>query len=119
MTTVSIRFSNENDQPIYIQVDPWAGLYVLKKGDEIEILAESETTSPSFEVTESGSTRILMIVDSTDYYVVLNGQRIHWEKYYSDSRLCCYCLRPLNSEDSCEVLGAVCTCSKGASYDKK
>ncbi len=96
-----------------MQVDPWAGLYVLKKGEEIEIVAESEKSSPSFTVNENGTTRILTLWDSAElgYYVVINGQRIHWE-YYLDSRLCSHCLKPLNSEDSCEVLGNVCTCSK-------
>ncbi len=121
MSTVSIRFSNSNNEPIYLQVDPWAGWYVLTKGEEIEIVAESEKSSPSFTVNENGTTRILTLWDSAElgYYVVINGQRIHWEKYYLDSRLCSYCLRLLNAEDSCEVLGNVCTCSKGATDDKK
>jgi len=109
MTTLSIRFSNSNDGPIYLQVDPWAGFYLLKKGEEIEIVAESETASPSFSVQEFGTTRILEIWDSAEngYYVVLNGQRIHWTKYYLDSRLCPVCLRLLNSEEASEN---VCRC---------
>jgi len=84
MTTVSIVFSNSNEQPIYVQVDPWAGLYLLKNGEEIEIIAESETTSPSFSIAESGTTRILSIFDSSGYYVVLNGHRIHWTEYQAN-----------------------------------
>lgn len=38
MTTVSITFKNSNDEPIFLQVDPWAGFYLLKKGDKIEIV---------------------------------------------------------------------------------
>lgn len=111
MTTVSIVFSNSNDQPFYIQVDPWAGLYVLKQGEKIEIIAETENSSPSFSIDESGSMRILSLW-SDEYYVVLNGQRIHWSKYPLDSRLCAYCLRPLNLEDVCEVLGNACACGR-------
>jgi hypothetical protein len=109
MTAVSIRFSNSNVEPIYLQVDPWAGFYLLQKGEKIEIVAESETTSPSFEIYESGTTRILSIWDSAEngYYVVLNGQRIHWTEYQLDGRLCAFCLGLLNSE---EALGKVCTC---------
>lgn len=109
-TTVSIRFKNENDEPIYIQVDPWAGFYILKKDDEIVILAESDTSFPSFDVFESGNTRILLIVDSTEYYVVLNGQRILWTDYYADPRLCIYCLKLMTSEDESGKL--YCTCEK-------
>lgn len=110
VTTVSIRFSNSNDEPIYLQVDPWAGFYLLRKGEEIEIVAESETTSPSFSIVESTlNVRILSIWDSADngYYVVLNGERIHRANYYLDQGLCSYCLKLLNSE---EALGNVCTC---------
>ena len=84
MTTVSIGFRNSNEQPVYLQVDPWAGVYLLNQGDEIEIVAESETASPSFSIEESGSTRILLIANSSEYYVVLNGERIHWKEYQSN-----------------------------------
>jgi hypothetical protein len=84
MTTVSIRFKNSNDQPINIQVDPVAGLYVLKKGEQIEIVSESETTCASFDLYEDGSTRYLSICHSNEYFVVLNGQRIHCSKYLTN-----------------------------------
>jgi len=112
MTTVSIEFKNRNDQPIYVQVDPWAGLYLLKKGDEIQIVSESDTSSPTFWVRESDRTRILTILDSTEYYVILNGQRIHMNDYLSDPRLCPHCLGVLDSE---ETSLRVCQCDKGAS----
>src|SRR5262249_47380945 len=98
-----------NDQPIYLQVDPWAGLYLLKKGEKIEIVAESETTSPSFSVDEVDDTRILLIADSSEYYVVVDGQRIHWESYQLDRRLCPTCLGLLKSEDTSI---RVCKCGR-------
>jgi hypothetical protein len=110
MTTVSIEFKNDNDQPIYVQVDPWAGFYLLKKGDEIEIVAESDTSSPSFWVRESNRTRILTILDSTEYYVVIKGERILGSDYITDSRLCPHCLEVLDAE---ETLLTVCHCGKG------
>lgn len=111
MTTLSIRFSNSNEGPIFLQVDPWAGLYLLLKGEEIEIVAESETSSPSFTIDESDTTKILSIWDSVEngYYVVLNGKRIHWTKYQLDSRLCPLCLRLLNAEKS---IGNSCSCGQ-------
>jgi len=112
MTTVSITFENCNSEPIFLQVDPWAGFYLLKKGDKIEIIAESDDSSPRFDVDEQGTTRILTIVDSTEYFVVIGGERIHWEKYYLDSRLCPKCLGLMNSEE--ESL-KICRCGQGAS----
>lgn len=108
-TTVSIKFSNNNDEPTYLQVDPWAGFYLLQKGEEITIVAESETTSPSIDIDESGSTRILSIWNSAEsgYYVVLNGKRIFWTEYYLDHRLCAYCLK-LKSEEGAGKFR--CTC---------
>ncbi len=116
MTTVSIVFSNQSDgddQPISLQVDPWAGFYRLKKGEEIEIVAVSQTSSPRFSVDEIGNRKILLIADSTEYYVVVNGERIHWEQYQLDPRLCTSCLKPLNIEVG---LGEdVCKCKKESS----
>lgn len=115
MNTVSIVFSNQDDDdcPMYLQVDPWAALYVLKKGEKIEIVAESESNDSSFHVQEFGRTTILSIANSSEFYVVVNGQRLHWEQYQLDPRLCLYCLRPLNSEMG---LGEdVCICVESGS----
>jgi len=84
MTTVSIRFHNFNEKPIYLQVDPWAGIYLLKKDQWMEIVAESETSSPCLSVTESKDTRILTIGHSDEYYVVVDGQRVHYSDYFSN-----------------------------------
>jgi hypothetical protein len=84
MTTTTIRFSNSNEQPVHVQVDPWAGVYRLAKGEEIEILAESETNSPAFQVDEYKDTRILTILHSTEYFIVKDGKRIHWTEYQSN-----------------------------------
>ena len=84
MTTITIRFSNSNEQAIYLQVDPWAGVYCLAKGEEIEILAESETNLPVLQVDEYMVTRILTILHSTEYFIIKDGKRIHWTEYQSN-----------------------------------
>jgi hypothetical protein len=81
MTNVSIRFMNYNDEPINIQVEPVAGFYVLNKGEEIEIVSESETSSASFALDENGSTRYLTIYHNDEYFIVLNGKRVHCSQY--------------------------------------
>lgn len=109
-STVSIAFENDNDQPICLQVEPWVGFYLLKKGDRIEFVSEAGST-PRFEVVESEITRRFTILDSTEYFVVVDGQRIHWEKYYLDRRLCPKCLKLLTSEEPSDEL---CRCTEGA-----
>jgi len=84
MTTISIRLLNSNERPVHLQVDPWAGVYTLARGKEIEIVAESETTSPAFQIEEHGDTRILTILHSSEYFVVRNGKRVHWTEYQAD-----------------------------------
>ena len=81
MNSVSIRFSNSNEMPIYVQVDPWAGVYVLEPGEEIEIFAESASRSPSFSINEYHDSRILTICNSDEYFVVRDGHRIHWSEF--------------------------------------
>lgn len=107
MTEVSIIFGNNNDEPIYLQVDIWAGLYLLKKGERIEIVAASEKSSPQFNVTENGTTRILTLWDSEEYFVVIGGRRIHYLKYLTDPRLCKKCLKMPNSKGAS---GDICKC---------
>lgn len=84
MTTIFIRFVNSNDRPVHVQVDPWAGIYTLEKGKEIEIVAESETTSPEFRIEEYGNTRILTLPHSSEYFIIRNGKRVHWTECQSD-----------------------------------
>ena len=84
MTTVSVRIRNSNKEAFYLQIDPWAGVYLLKQGDEIEIAADSETSSPGFSLEETDNTRILIIFDSTQYYVVRDGKRVHWTDFSSN-----------------------------------
>lgn len=82
----SFVFSNANDEPISIQVDPWAAWYVLKKGEKIylEIVAEKKNISPCVNLEESGNVRYLWILNSKEYYVILNGERIHYTKYLTN-----------------------------------
>ena len=113
LATVSISFRNDNEQPILIQVEPWAGLYMLKKGEEIQFIGEGEKKSPNFGVDENGHTRILSLW-TDEYYVVVDGKRVHWQKYYLDPRLCPNCLRSLKIEDAYDVAGEICACDKSA-----
>jgi hypothetical protein len=81
MTSVTIRFINRHAAPLHIQVDPWAGFYVLEQGQEIEFLAESEKNTPIFEISEEeGNERILTIFHSDEYFIMCDGQKVHWTK---------------------------------------
>lgn len=106
--TVSIAFTNSNDDPIYIQVDPWAGWYALKKGDQIHIIAvESENRSPQFDIQEYGASRILTLCNSDEYFVVIDGKRIHFSNYLTDPRVCRKCFKlPISGA----VSGEICKC---------
>lgn len=76
-----IKFINSNETPIFIQVDPWAGLYVLQKDEKIELGAECEDEQPSFDIYEYGDSRIITLIHSTEYYVLCDGQFIHWTQF--------------------------------------
>jgi hypothetical protein len=81
MTSVAISFTNESESALFIQVDPWAGVYRLMQGGSIEFVAESETSTPRLTVHDSGETRYLTILDSDEYFVVINGERLHWTEF--------------------------------------
>lgn len=84
MAIITIRFRNSNEDPIYLQIDPWAAVYMLKNGEELHIAAESESIEPSFYVEEYNDPTILVTENSTDYYLVVDGKRIHWTVYQSN-----------------------------------
>jgi len=54
---------------------------------EIEIEAECDKDMTELDIQEYGSTRILTIMHSKDYYVVHEGKRFHWTEYYNDGFL--------------------------------
>lgn len=82
--TVSIQFSNQSDKIMDLQIEPWASWYRLKQDDELTIIAESDTHSPTFEVEERGDSTVLTIVDSKEYYIVKDGKRHHMSEYRSN-----------------------------------
>jgi hypothetical protein len=84
MMTVSIRISNSNDLPFYLQVDPWADLYTVKKGQSIEIQADSDTNEPAFSLQEYQDTRILTLCHSSEYFILRNGKRVRRTEYPTD-----------------------------------
>lgn len=77
MVTVTFRYTNSADRPVILQVEPWAGTYRLAAGEAIEIVAESETDAPEFNLIGDRETRYLTILHSSDY-VVVEGSRFHW-----------------------------------------
>ena len=81
MTSVTIRYTNRGVRPVNIQVEPWAGAYRLDPGQTLELLAESHTIAPEFDMDEDGDTRYLTILHSTEYFVVKDGKRLHWTEF--------------------------------------
>lgn len=80
-----IEFSNSKDKPIFIQVDPWACLYRLEKGQSIELVMECSSSQPTFSVDEyDDENRIVTLVDCDEFYVVIDGKKVHWEDYQSN-----------------------------------
>ncbi|MFN9961338.1 MAG: hypothetical protein ACK55I_50335, partial [bacterium] len=76
-----IKFTNSNDTPIFVQVDPWAGLYELRKGEEIEITADNKGKELLFDIEEYNETRILTLWNCDEYFVVRDGKTVHWSDF--------------------------------------
>ncbi|MCA9236536.1 MAG: hypothetical protein KDA44_13765 [Planctomycetales bacterium] len=82
---VRIAFSNSSDSAVFVQVDPWACLYKLEKGESIEFAMKCHGSEPSFTIDEYDQrNRILTLVDCEEFFVVVNGRQIHWEEYPSN-----------------------------------
>ncbi len=80
-----LEFSNSKDKPIYIQVDPWACLYKLEKGQHIEFAMECASDQPAFSIDEyDDENRILTLFDCDEFFIIVGGQQVHWEEYQSN-----------------------------------
>ena len=80
-----IEFSNSKDTPVFVQVDPWACLYKLEKGDRIEFVMECDVKEPSFSIDEyDEQNRILTLVDCDEFSIMVDGKQVHWEEFQSN-----------------------------------
>ena len=79
---VRLQFINSNQHPILLQVDPWAGLYRLGPKDAIEIAFECN--GKSFTLEEYKETRILTLWGAEEYFVIRDGEPVHWKKFASN-----------------------------------
>jgi hypothetical protein len=84
MTTISFQYSNSNATPILIQVDPFAGIYKLNQGEQIEIGFEADLTTSAFDIDERDDLRILTLLQSDGYFIVEDGRRIPWTEFPSN-----------------------------------
>ena len=85
---VEIEFINSKDNPIFVQVDPWACLYKLDKDRSITILAPSTSEKTRFCIDECDSdtseTRILTLLDCEEFFILVDGKRMHWTDYQTN-----------------------------------
>lgn len=79
-----IKVQNTIQQPYYLQIDPWATVYLLQEGESIEIEAISDVDCPAFEFDECGETKILTLWDCEEYFILQNGKRLHWTEFQTN-----------------------------------
>lgn len=76
---VHIEYINSKDTRIFLQVDPWACLYKLDKGESIEILAEITPEQSRFTIQESDDHTRILTLPSEEFYLSIDGKLVHWE----------------------------------------
>lgn len=80
MSLLNLSFENSTNKVVTIQIDPFASLYELKKGERLEIEAEAMATKPRVTIDEYDDIRIVTLVDYDDFYIVRGNDRIHWTR---------------------------------------
>ncbi len=78
-----LEFNNSRDGAIFIQVDPWACLYKLEKGERIEF-AFGESTNESFSIDEYDEENRILTLECEEFFVIVDGKRVHWEQFQSN-----------------------------------
>lgn len=77
-----IEFSNSREDPIYIQVDPWACVYELRKGERMGFFAEAASSEPEFSIDEyDHKNRILTLWNCNEFFIVRDGVHVHWTDF--------------------------------------
>ncbi|WP_013628055.1 hypothetical protein [Rubinisphaera brasiliensis] len=79
-----IEFTNSKDKPIFVQVDPWACLYKLEKGECIEFVTDDTLDDPRFTVDEYDDANRILTLDCEEFFVVVDGKRVHWQEYQTN-----------------------------------
>ena len=78
-----LEFSNSKDKPIFVQVDPWACLYKLEKGDRIEFAFDAGE-SESFSIDEYDDANRILTLECEEFFIVVDGKQVHWEEFQSN-----------------------------------
>ena len=81
---IRLRFENSNDSLIYVQIDPFAAVYALEKGQAIEIEADGSVERPDLTIDEHNDTRIVTLNNYDDFFVILDDKRVHWTEYQTN-----------------------------------
>ena len=76
----NISYINSNDDTIYIQVEPFAASYMLRKGETI-IIAFNSNSNASHEIEERQNTRYITLLHTDEFYIVNNGIITHWTEF--------------------------------------
>lgn len=79
-----IEFTNSKDKPSFVQVDPWACLYKLEKGERIEFVADGTLDEPRFTVDEYDDENRILTLDCEEVFVVVDGKQVHWKDYQTN-----------------------------------
>ena len=78
-------FKNTTEETeMYVQVDPWAGLYRLFPGQTLELITECDDTNTSVEIEDFGIDKIITLPNNRDYFVMRNGMKVHWTEFQTN-----------------------------------
>ncbi len=79
-----LGFSNSKDRPIFVQVDPWACLYKLEKGDRIEFAFDGAANESAFSIDEYDEENRILTLYCEEFFIMVDGKRVHWEQYQTN-----------------------------------
>ena len=71
-----IGVSNRRDAPQVVAVEPWADDFTLMPGEELEIVAYSDSAAPWFFVVEWKGTSQIYCNETDDFEVLQGGVRL-------------------------------------------
>lgn len=85
MNRSTFNIMNDEEQPIFVQIDPWADLLYLINGESVTLAAYSEEDRDViFECSKDKNTKTVYLPNNSEYFLIEGTKEINRIDYGSN-----------------------------------
>ena len=84
MSRSILQITNEEHNELYLQIDPFADIYFLKKGEKITFGAYPEDDlDVLFEIEATTNEKTIWLPNNSKYFVLVEDEELEPAEYYA------------------------------------